>query len=39
MSDVKEIGESGFQADVIDSALPVLVDFYRRRTAGSSKTG
>lgn len=28
MNGVKEIGESGFQSDVIDSALPVLVDFY-----------
>jgi thioredoxin 1 len=28
MNGVKEIGEAGFQSDVIDSALPVLVDFY-----------
>jgi thioredoxin 1 len=28
MSDVKETGDAGFQSDVLDSKLPVLVDFY-----------
>lgn len=28
MNGVKEIKEAGFQSEVIDSALPVLVDFY-----------